>query len=291
MKLSVLLRLSRISNLPTAWSNVLVGVALVGGAWQDWRLALLLLSISLFFSGGMLLNDAFDREFDARQRPERPIPSGEVTARAVFALGFGMLATGLALLLWVDWLRQGATPGGASLAGLALGGCIVFYNMHHKANALSPVVMGLCRMLVVITAALGMTTAGLSAQVYVCTLVLLCHLIGLTYAAKKEHLNRLDNAWPLALLTIPLLYGVWLGLQHPLTLLLAAALAVWVALAVRRLLRRASGDVPKAIVALIAGISLLDAMLLSSTGALVPTVLALCAFGLTLLLQRWVSGT
>ena len=37
MKLSVLLRLSRISNLPTAWSNVLVGVALVGGAWTPSR--------------------------------------------------------------------------------------------------------------------------------------------------------------------------------------------------------------------------------------------------------------
>src|SRR5262245_63491269 len=46
---------------------------------------------SLFYSGGMALNDAFDAEIDARERPERPIPSGRVSRGTVLALGFGML--------------------------------------------------------------------------------------------------------------------------------------------------------------------------------------------------------
>jgi 4-hydroxybenzoate polyprenyltransferase len=36
------------------------------------RLVPLMLSLSLCYVAGMFLNDAFDREFDARHRPERP---------------------------------------------------------------------------------------------------------------------------------------------------------------------------------------------------------------------------
>ena len=41
------------------------------------------------------------------------------------------------------------------VAGVALAAAIVFYNWHHKNNPLSPFVMGLCRMLVYVTAALA----------------------------------------------------------------------------------------------------------------------------------------
>ena len=107
----------------------------------------------------------------------------------------------------------------------------------------------------------------------------------------QEHLDRLDNAWPLLLLAVPLLYGLDLARQQPLVLLPLLALLLWSTLSVRRLRRRARGDVPAAVAALIAGISLLDAMLLAGLGQLVPMLLALGAFALTLLAQRRVSGT
>ena len=44
MKLSLALRLGRISNLPTVWTNVLVGALLAGGALGDARLPLLMLA-------------------------------------------------------------------------------------------------------------------------------------------------------------------------------------------------------------------------------------------------------
>lgn len=290
MRLPVALRLARISNLPTVWSNVLVGVALAGGAWNDPRVPLVLLSLSLFYAGGMLLNDAFDREFDARERPERPIPAGEASATEVFAYGSGMLGAGLALLL----PGQGggtASPWGAAGSGLALAATILLYNVHHKANPLSPLLMGICRMLVYLTAALAVASSALPATLYISALVLLCYLVGLTYAAKQEHLDRLDNAWPLLLLAVPLLYGLDLARQQPLVLLPLLALLLCSTLSVRRLRRRARGDVPAAVAALIAGISLLDAMLLAGLGQVVPMMLALGAFALTLLAQRRVSGT
>lgn len=72
----VALRLGRVSNLPTVWTNALAGAALAGG--EPWQAAMLplLLALSLFYVGGMYLNDAFDRDIDARERPARPIPAG-----------------------------------------------------------------------------------------------------------------------------------------------------------------------------------------------------------------------
>ncbi len=40
--LATLLRLGRVSNLPTVWTNVLAGAVLAGGDWRDWRLGVVL---------------------------------------------------------------------------------------------------------------------------------------------------------------------------------------------------------------------------------------------------------
>ena len=109
------------------------------------------MALSLFYVAGMYLNDAFDAEIDARERPERPIPSGQVSAETVFAAGFGMMALGLALLAWTGYGTADGTGLGPLFGGLGLGAAIVLYNRRHKGNPLSPVLMGLCRVLVYVT--------------------------------------------------------------------------------------------------------------------------------------------
>src|SRR5712691_5360115 len=99
MKCRTYLRLGRVSNLPTVWTNVLAGVVLAGSALEPTTLIALLVVFSLFYVGGMFLNDAFDRHIDARERPERPIPSGLASAREVFGIGYGMLAAALLILV------------------------------------------------------------------------------------------------------------------------------------------------------------------------------------------------
>src|SRR6266536_5422048 len=91
ISLATLLTLGRVSNLPTVWTNVLAGSVLAGGAWQSWRTATALVAMSLSYVGGMYLNDYFDRAIDARERPGRPIPAGDISAAAVAAIGFAML--------------------------------------------------------------------------------------------------------------------------------------------------------------------------------------------------------
>lgn len=290
MKLALALQLGRISNLPTVWTNVLAGALLAGGSLGDARLPLLMLALSCFYIGGMFLNDAFDRDFDARHRPERPIPSGRVSAPQVFTIGFGLLAAGLVAIAWQGRAAAGGPAWHALAAACALAVAIVFYDAFHKNNPLSPLVMGLCRVLVVVTAAYAYTASPPSA-VWLAATGLLCHLIGLTYIAKQEHLDRIGHLWPLGFLALPLLYGASLAVSAPLAAVPLVLYAAVLVLALGLLRRRRPGDVPRAVVTLIAGMSLFDSVVLAGAGQAGAAALAIAAFVLTLALQKWVSGT
>jgi 4-hydroxybenzoate polyprenyltransferase len=281
---SVALRLGRVSNLPTVWTNVLAGIVLAGSDPANPGALLAAVSLSLFYVAGMYLNDAFDRDFDARERPERPIPSGQASAAAVFGAGFAMLFAGLLLL------AVGAAGWSAPAAGLVLAAAIVFYDWYHKGNPLSPMVMGLCRVLVYVTAALTVS-AVLPPQLWIAAAVVLSYLIGLTYVAKQETLRRIENLWPLLFLAVPFAYGLPIAASGWLASLLFAAFLGWVLYALSFLVGPGRINVPRCVVSLIAGISLLDALIVVGQGraALVPVALA--AFLLTLALQRSVPGT
>lgn len=282
------LRLGRVSNLPTVWTNALAGLVLAGGFVPLAPLASLLVAVSLAYVGGMFLNDAFDAEIDATQRPERPIPSGRVTRETVFATGTAMLTASVAGLGVAGYLSgTGAWP---ALAGLMLAGLIVLYNWHHKGNPLSPVVMGLCRVLVYLAAGFCVTT-DLPPALLIGAALLLCHLIGLTYAAKQESLGHVANLWPLLFLAAPLINGLALIAGEPATALFWLPLGAAVIVAVRFLMRRAPGDIPRAVMTLIAATSLLDAMLIAGQGWTGLAAVALLGFALTLFLQRYVRGT
>jgi UbiA prenyltransferase family len=289
MTLATALRLGRVSNLPTVWTNTLAGIVLAGGAVAPARTALLLAGLSLFYVGGMYLNDAFDAEVDARERPERPIPSGAARAGTVLVAGFGLLALGEAVVAVVAW----ALPGGAGLppvlAGLALGATIVWYDARHKQQPLAPVVMGLCRVLVYLTAGLA-AAPGLPSALLAGAAVLLLYLIGLTYAARHETLAELGSLWPLACLAAPFVWGAAHLGAGPVLVAVWVAFLAWVGLALARLLGRPR-DVPDAVGRLIAGISLLDALLLAGHGRPALAVVAALAVPLTRALQRHVPGT
>ncbi len=282
------LSLGRVSNLPTVWTNMLTGVVLAGGTLGDARAWLLLTALTLFYISGMYLNDAFDADIDAAERPERPIPDGRVSRRTVFAAGYTMLAVAIALMAAAG--SVGGTGPWPGLAGLALAGVIVFYDWHHKKNPLSPVVMGISRMLVYICAGLVFVVPPPD-LLTVAAVVLLCYLIGLTYVAKQENLGRVRNMWPLAFLAVPGFYGLMLIVNAPWTALFWIAFSGWVLFALFYLGRRNPGDIPRAVVSLIAGISLLDALLIAGACATGYAVLAVVGFLMTLTLQRFIAGT
>lgn len=290
---AVALRLGRVSNLPTVWTNVLTGMLLAGGGQADAPAGLLLallLACSLFYVGGMYLNDAFDAGIDARQRPERPIPAGLVSQRTVALGGGTMLALGLALLLGVGVMPAAGTGLWPALAGLGLTSAILLYDWHHKGNPLSPLLMGLCRLLVYVVAGVAVVVP-LPGLLWLAGLLLLCYVAGLTYTAKQESFAAVENLWPLLLLALPALYALQAAVGGPVQALLAVMFLGWLLVALWLMRRRRPGDVPRAVVSLIAGICLFDAVLIASVGATGLAWLAVAGFALTLALQRLVPGT
>jgi 4-hydroxybenzoate polyprenyltransferase len=278
-----LLRLGRVSNLPTVWTNVLAGAVLGGGDWRSWRLGLMLVAMSSFYVGGMYLNDYFDRAIDARERPERPIPSGHISANAVATIGFALVAAGFAATAAMG-------PAAAAMAAL-LAISIVAYDLHHKANPFAPVVMGACRALIYGTTATALS-GGVSIFVAVAAVAVAAYVAGLTYAARQESLDKIGNLWPLALLAAPMLVAIGVFRQGAGAVAVYLVLAAWIAAAVYLLARRpGTGAVSRAVGWLIAGISLCDAAILASTGAIVPALAAIGGFFLTLVSQKYIAGT
>lgn len=292
MSWAELLKLGRVSNLPTVWTNGLTGLVLGGGALLDPRTLPLLIALSLFYVAGMYLNDAFDAEIDQKERPERPIPSGAIDLRTVFAASFVMFMVGLCLLTWIGFVAEGGTGGWPSLAGLVLVISIVAYDWHHKQNPFSPYIMGVCRMMVYIAAGLCFLVPP-SAWLLLAAVLLFSYLIGLTYIAKQENQSEIDSLQPALLLALPLLYGAYMIFASASFTLVAAflALLIVVVIAMWMLSRRLPGDIGLAVSVLIAGICLVDAMFLAGAGETVLAWWAIAGFGLTLLLQRMVPGT
>ncbi len=289
MRLQTALTLGRTSNLPTVWGNVLVGTVAVGADPVDWRVALVIVAVSLAYLGGMFLNDAFDVPFDTQHRPDRPIPAGEVSRRAVFGWGFGMLAAALAVLFVAGTLGQPGSGLRPFAAGLVLASAIVFYDWRHKGNPLAPVVMGTCRGLIYVVAAVAVSET--AAGAWLPGLLLVCYVAGLTYLARQEHLNRLTSGWPLVPLGVPAVWAGWQAMADPLALVFWVAFVAWVAWAVRLLWRRQPGDVPQGVGCLIAGICLWDALLLAILGKPVLGLVAVACFIGTRLFQRHVQPT
>lgn len=287
--------LGRVSNLPTVLSNAMAGIALAGIGTLDGMaggdvvggVARAAIVLALFYVGGMYLNDAFDAKIDARERPGRPIPKGDASLGAVFAAGLMLIALGIALAS-LSGLEAG-------LCGGLLAGAILLYDALHKRTAAAPAIMGLCRLLSYVTAAaIAGGDGALAPWMLLGAGGLFCHVVGLTFAARQEAYDRLDTAWPLGVLAVPLAGALWVALGNPAALVLWAALAAATGWALHRLFRRAPGDVPRAVAVLIAAIALYDAVLIAAAGSGAAAPLALAAalcFPLTLALQKVIPGT
>ena len=280
---ATLLKLGRVSNLPTVWTNVLAGTVLAGAAADDRRVALVALAMSLLYVGGMYLNDYFDRSIDARERPTRPIPAGDISASVVAIIGFALLGAGVALVALAGVV--------ATIVGLALAFTIVVYDAFHKANPVAPLVVGVCRALVYAGAAAA-ATGTVSPAVIVAGLAMLAFVAGISFAARQERLDRIGNLWPLVALAVPIALTVTAYGQGVLAAYVHLALTAAVAYAVYLLARRPTAEaVPRAVVTLIAGISLVDAAFLASVGAVNAALVAVAGFAATVLAQRYVAGT
>ncbi|MBI39585.1 MAG: hypothetical protein CMF59_08295 [Leptospiraceae bacterium] len=132
--------LVRLANGFTALSNILAAYLFIG-FWKGWLgFPWYLVAATLcFYYAGMILNDVFDRESDALERPERPLPRGWIKPGVAAAMGYYLLICGLIFA---------AFQGQASfLIALLLSLSILLYDRWIKRGLAGSMVMGFCRYL------------------------------------------------------------------------------------------------------------------------------------------------
>ncbi len=74
----------------------IIGLALAGGL-QPWATVLIFLTVFLVTGAGNAVNDYYDREIDAINRPGRPIPSGRIAPEAALRYSLALFLAGCLL--------------------------------------------------------------------------------------------------------------------------------------------------------------------------------------------------
>ena len=118
---------------PITWIPLIWGVicgAAASGNFQ-WTISNVLASLACMLMSGPLLagytqtiNDFFDREIDAINEPNRPIPSGKISIKEVKIQIWVLLIAGLVVSFLLDLYAKHSFP---SVFLLALGGSLVSY--------------------------------------------------------------------------------------------------------------------------------------------------------------------
>jgi len=278
--LRALLALSRVSHLPTVWSNCLAGWWL-GGGGNFAKLPLLFLGVSALYTGGMFLNDAFDADFDRQRRAERPIPSGAISLPAVWRWGLGWLGLGALCLTAV-----GKTTG---LLTLVLLLCIVIYDATHKVVIASPWLMGVCRFWVYVIAG-SAGAAGVNGGPIWCGVALALYVAGLGYLAQRESIRQRASYWPLALLAMPVVFAMLINATEFRTpaMWLSLILVLWIVLRARTIFQATEANVGHIVSGLFAGIVLVDWLAVAPLCPQRLSLTFLILFGTTLSLQRFI---
>jgi 4-hydroxybenzoate polyprenyltransferase len=186
VKILAFLRLARPANIVTAIADIWAGFAIVGavpmlfgekpGEYWDALLWLTLSTIGLY-GGGVAFNDIFDAELDAKERPERPIPSGQI--RLIWAVLFASLLMigGIACASQVSlWSGQ--------LAVFITVFALVYDAWGKHRPIFGPINMGACRSANLV---LGMTAYhyGIGAVWYV-ALIPLVYIAAITMISRGE---------------------------------------------------------------------------------------------------------
>ena len=184
------LKLMRLPTVFTALTNILCGY-LISTSERDLptilsqpELWLLLLSSAGLYLGGMVLNDVFDADLDARQRPERPIPSGRISRGSAGMFGGVLVAGGVAAAGAADVVADSS----AVRIAVFLAAAVVLYDALLKNTVAAPLGMGLCRFLNVM---LGAGCSGNWTEVWTTPQILVAgalglYVIGVTWFAQNE---------------------------------------------------------------------------------------------------------
>ncbi len=173
-------QLLRLPNLFTVPGEAIAGFVLAAGTVTP-EIVWPCIAVVLMYMGGLLLNDYFDREEDARERPSRPIPSGAAHAQTVLLVGCLLLLVGPALVFaFTNWR--------AGIAALVVSGLAAGYDSALKRSRIfGPIAMGLCRGGTMVVGALAANGSELPGHIaWVAAGIATCYTLALAIIAADE---------------------------------------------------------------------------------------------------------
>jgi hypothetical protein len=272
-----LVELVRAPAALTVPGDVVAGAAASGWPFGRRTLALTGASVCLYWAG-MALNDYADRDLDALERPERPIPSGRITPETALGVATGLTAGGLGLA---------AAAGGRRALRVAVGlaATVWAYDFVFKKTVLGPAAMAAARTLDVLLGA-GGTRAALPAA-----LTVGAHTYAVTTLSRSEVAGA-TPALPAATLAATAGVGVAAVRGGLLSSALLGTYAVTTGGAQYDAVRDpAAPKIRRAVGAGIHGMIPLQAGLIARTGAWRSALAVAAAFPIARALSRKVSPT
>ena len=176
MQLNPYLQLVRAPAVFSAASNIIAAQLIVTGGALQWRTTALLTAVSVcLYSGGMVLNDCCDYQQDCRERPDRPLPSGQIPLPVAQILTVVLFAAAIFMSLFL---------GKTQLAIVALlTVLIIIYDGVAKDTAVGNLVMGACRYM---NWLLGLSTAGIGLVTLLLPVPVFVYIASLTALSRTE---------------------------------------------------------------------------------------------------------
>lgn len=104
-----LMRIARIGNVCMIAAGVFLGAFLVQGASFDWYNSSLLKAVaalSLLGAAGYVMNDLLDAQIDQINRPDRPLPSGELNIQTAWIMLVGLTSGAIGFSLTLPLPQQ-----------------------------------------------------------------------------------------------------------------------------------------------------------------------------------------
>lgn len=288
-KIRAFAELGRISNLPTTFTNVMVGVAIgaygavepidSGVVWTS--IAIAWPAVACFYIAGMAMNDLVDVRLDAQERPQRPIPSGRVSRRAAAIFIIALFAIGVIVL---SQINQTAVRTGLTLIVL-----IVLYNFLHARTAVSVLLLGLARGMVYAVGAAAIMPAMDWPHIEIVGGAMALYVAGFSLIARREMQPQARQLRIVAIL-LPCIVLAPLPFLWP-AMLLFVALTLAVLAHTVCLYVTSPEKTKNAVMLWIASICLIDAMYLAWLWQAPLGFIAVLCFIITLIAQRRLSGT
>ena len=183
--------LVRLPNIFTAVSNILPGYCIIVTAISFsftnanlLYLAGLMVTSSLLYMTGIVLNDYFDIEIDKKERPTRPLPSGNVSKRKALIIAISSTIAANVISLAISWM--------SFVFALILTAIIIAYDSRLKHKTITgPITMSLARFVNVILGAspafpmLLLSRESITMLLFIAT-TLFIYILSIIILSKKE---------------------------------------------------------------------------------------------------------